>query len=90
MENTDHNGKYQCPDDDPLYVSHTMAVRDAYQTYHLTHQGQLVASHPSNEVEGEMVVHTYDKNMFCLMHLQVVFICIWKIIKEEQSTDFIV
>ena len=66
MENTDHSGHFHCPND-----LSTMGVREIYQSYHLNYQGQLVASYPSHEVEGEIVVHTFDKNMFCLEHLQV-------------------
>ena len=50
-----------------------MAVRDAYETYHLTEEGQLVASYPSYEEEGERVEHIFDKHQFCLVHLQVLY-----------------
>ena len=72
-DNTAYYGDFHCPDDDPLYTSSLMAVRDAYETYHLNMEGQLLASYPSYQEEGARLEHIFEKHQFCLVHLQVLY-----------------
>ena len=66
--NSDYYGHFSCPDNDPEYMYSLMLVKMSYEVYSLADDGHLIASHP--DVDGR-VEHTYDKNMFCLVHRQV-------------------
>jgi hypothetical protein len=70
-DNTDYYGSFKCQETDPMYEFSLMSTRDYYETYSLTEDGHLVASHPSYEEDGGRVEHTYNKHQFCLIYLQV-------------------
>eukprot|EP00092_Neocalanus_flemingeri_P083242 GFUD01104451.1.p1 GENE.GFUD01104451.1~~GFUD01104451.1.p1 ORF type:complete len:540 (-),score=97.41 GFUD01104451.1:263-1882(-) len=71
MDNTQYNGHFKCPRTDPNREDNLMSTRDYYEKYFLTEEGHLEASYPGDEEDDERVVHTYDKNQFCLVYLQM-------------------
>ena len=67
--NTAYYGHFSCPPMDADYKYSLMSAKEFYETHALTEDGHLVASHPGEN--GSRVEHTFDKNRFCLVHLQV-------------------